>query len=276
MSSTFTEVDVATAILGLRAQQPAAAAAAYYQTSPTTSAISLTAGSVSPSAGSQFDSGNVSVARENFASMDITSDTTPSAASSFLSLLSATGLDRGVVEGGEIGRTNLGVMSQHLADLPDLVQHQHSPPSPPSSDVSADRSVAAGIPAAAAAAAAPVTNVDSHDSESISKLLKAQAAKIPGSAGSSRPLRLTRKYSSRRPLPCTACRACKQKCDQTKPSCLSCERKGLECKYVPAHVENHEKVMASLEASEQLRRRRASEEAAVRAAAAMRIDFLVD
>ncbi|KAI8827524.1 hypothetical protein BJ741DRAFT_629876 [Chytriomyces cf. hyalinus JEL632] len=270
MSSTFTEVDVAAAILGLR-EQPA------YQTSPTTSAISVTTGSVhsgselSPSAGSHFDSGNVSATRENFASMDLTSDTTPSAASSLLSLLSVAGLDSGVLESGEIGRTNLDVMSQHLAELPDLVQ-QHSPPSPPSSDVSADRSVAAAPTTAPAA----VTNVDSRDSESISKLLKAQAAKLAGSSGSIRPLRLTRKYSSRRPLPCTACRACKQKCDQTKPSCLSCERKGLECKYMPAHVENQEKVMASLEASEKLRRRRASDEAAARAAAAMRIDFLVD
>ncbi|KAJ3259470.1 hypothetical protein HDU77_001870 [Chytriomyces hyalinus] len=274
MSSTFTEVDVAAAILGLR-EQPA------YQTSPTTSAISVTTGSVhsgsdlSPSAGSHFDSGNVSATRENFASMDLASDTTPSAASSLLSLLSVAGRDSGVLDSGEIGRTNLDVMSQHLAELPDLVQQQHSPPSPPSSDVSADRRVAA---ASTTAAAAAVTNVDMRDSESISKLLKeAQAAKLAGSSGSSsRPLRLTRKYSSRRPLPCTACRACKQKCDQTKPSCLSCERKGLECKYMPAHVENQEKVMASLEASEKLRRRRASDEAAARAAAAMRIDFLVD
>ncbi|KAJ3233332.1 hypothetical protein HDU78_006516 [Chytriomyces hyalinus] len=275
MSSTFTEVDVAAAILGLR-EQPA------YQTSPTTSAISVTTGSVhsgsdlSPSAGSHFDSGNVSATRENFASMDLASDTTPSAASSLLSLLSVAGRDSGVLDSGEIGRTNLDVMSQHLAELPDLVQQQHSPPSPPSSDVSADRRVAAASTTAAAAAAAAVTNVDSRDSESISKLLKAQAAKLAGSSGSSRPLRLTRKYSSRRPLPCTACRACKQKCDQTKPSCLSCERKGLECKYMPAHVENQEKVMASLEASEKLRRRQASDEAAARAAAAMRIDFLVD
>ncbi|TPX66216.1 hypothetical protein CcCBS67573_g07907 [Chytriomyces confervae] len=275
MSSTFTEVDVAAAILGLR-EQPA------YQTSPTTSAISVTTGSVhsgsdlSPSAGSHFDSGNVSATRENFASMDLASDTTPSAASSLLSLLSVAGLDSGVLDSGEIGRASLDVMSQHLAELPDLVQQQHSPPSPPSSDVSADGRVAAASTTAAAAAA--VTNVDSRDSESISKLLKAQAAKLAGSSGSSssRPLRLTRKYSSRRPLPCTACRACKQKCDQTKPSCLSCERKGLECKYMPAHVENQEKVMASLEASEKLRRRQASDEAAARAAAAMRIDFLVD
>ncbi|TPX68269.1 hypothetical protein CcCBS67573_g07254 [Chytriomyces confervae] len=273
MSSTFTEVDVAAAILGLR-EQPA------YQTSPTSSAISVTTGSVhcdsdlSPSAGSHFDSGNVSASRENFASMDLASDTTPSAASSLLSLLSIARLDSGELDSGEIERTNLDGMSQHLAELPDLGQQQHNPPSPPSSDVSADRRVSASSTTAAAA----VTNVDIRDSESISKLLKeaAQAAKLTGSSGSSRPLRLTRKYSSRRPLPCTACRACKQKCDQTKPSCLSCERKGLECKYMPAHVENQEKVMASLEASEKLRRRRASDEAAARAAAAMRIDFLVD
>ncbi|KAI8608839.1 hypothetical protein BC830DRAFT_1153564 [Chytriomyces sp. MP71] len=58
--------------------------------------------------------------------------------------------------------------------------------------------------------------------------------------------RITRKYVTTRPVPCTHCRSGKKRCDLTKPSCLSCKDRGLECMYIAAGVENQAKVLAAL------------------------------